>query len=139
MSEYELMCLRRIRRNEAKLASLGLLGGMTSAATPSSNLPNRKKRVAPQDDVERRVQPKCNAKKPTSYKDLDDHVIYKRTQPIDSSDMGEEDTVCKRMREDGYDVEEYNKDKDKLESSEFNSHILQMFFSPTSGPHPPVA
>ena len=74
----------------------------------------------------------------TSYRDLDDHVIFKRTRPIDSSDTGEEDTVCKRMREDeaeyspsgGNDEEEYNEDEDELESGEFNSHILQMTFSP---------
>jgi len=29
----------------------------------------------------------------TSYRDLDDHVIFKRTRPIDSSDTGEEDIV----------------------------------------------
>jgi hypothetical protein len=101
MSDYELLRLWRIHRNKAKLASLGLLGGMTSTAFPSSDRLSRKKRAAPQDDVERRVQPKRNAKKTTSYRDLDNHVIYKRTQPIDSSDTGEEDTVRKRMREDG--------------------------------------
>ena len=63
MSSYELLRLWRIRRNEAKLASLGLRRGMTSAASPSSDCPNRKKCAAPQDDVERRVQPKRNAKK----------------------------------------------------------------------------
>jgi len=119
------------------LASLGLLGGMTSTASPSSDRPNRKKRAAQQDDVERRVQPKRNAKKTTSYRDLDDHVIYKRTRPIDSSDTGEEDTVRKRMREDGDDVEEYDVDEDELESGEFNSHILLMSFSPNTGPNPP--
>ena len=40
---------------------------------------------------------------------------------------------------DGDDVEEYDEDEDKLESGEFNSHILQMSFPPTSGPHPPAA
>jgi len=34
MSEYELMRLQKIRRNEAKPTSLGLLGGMTSTAPP---------------------------------------------------------------------------------------------------------
>ncbi len=55
------------------------------------------KRSASQDDVERRVQPKCNAKQPTSYRDLDDPVISKRTCSINSSDIGEEDTGSKRM------------------------------------------
>jgi hypothetical protein len=102
MSEYELRRMQRVHRNNARLASLGLLGGMTSATTLSSHRSNRNKRVASQDDVERRVQPKRNAKLPTSYKDLDDHVIYKtRTPPIESSsDTGEEDTVRKRMHED---------------------------------------
>ena len=36
MSEYEVKRLLRIRRNEAKLASLGLLGGIPSAAFSSS-------------------------------------------------------------------------------------------------------
>ena len=109
-----------------------------SNVTPRSDRPNRKKRVVSQDDVERRVQPKRNPKKTTSYRDLDDHVIVKRTRSIDSSDTGEEDTVCKRMREDeaeyspsgGNDEEEYNEDEDELESGEFNSHILQMTFFP---------
>jgi hypothetical protein len=83
--------------------------------------------VVPQDDVERRVQPKRNVKKPTYYRDLDDHVIIKRTRPIDSSDTGEEDTVHKRMREDkveyspsggGDNEEENNKDdEDKARRS----------------------
>jgi hypothetical protein len=167
MSEYELRRMQRVHRNNARLASLGLLGGMTSATTLSSHRSNRNKRVASQDDVERRVQPKRNAKLPTSYKDLDDHVIYKtRTPPIESSDTGEEDTVCKRMREDkaeyspsgdgdneeendkeeededkvgpsrGNDEEEYDEDKDELESGEFNSHILQMSLLSTSDSQP---
>ena len=49
MSGYELLRLWRIRRNKAKLASLGLLGGMTSAASPSSDRHNRKKHVAHQE------------------------------------------------------------------------------------------
>ena len=72
----------------------------------------------------------------TSYRVLDNHVIYRRTRPIDSSDTGEEDTVCKRMREDGDDVEEYDEDEDELESGEFNSHILQMSLLSTSGSQP---
>jgi hypothetical protein len=58
MSKYKMMRLQRIRRNEAKLTSLGLLKGMTSATSPSSNRTNRKKRAAPQGDFVRRVQPK---------------------------------------------------------------------------------
>jgi hypothetical protein len=138
MSGYELKRMRNVARNNARLASLGLLGCTRSTATPPSDRPNRKKCMVPQDDVERRVQPKRNPKKTTSYRDLDDHVIVKRTRSIDSSDTGEEDTVCKRMREDeaeyspsgGNDEEEYNEDEDELESGEFNSHILQMTFSP---------
>jgi len=76
----------------------------------------------------------------TSYRDLDDHVIFKRTQPIISSDTGEEDIVRKRMHEDeaeyspsrGVDEEEYDEDEDKLESGEFESHILQMSLLSTS-------
>jgi hypothetical protein len=60
------------------------------------------KRVPPQDVFVRRVQPKHNVFKPTSYKDLDDPVIRKRTCSIDSSDTGEEDTVSKRMDEAEY-------------------------------------
>ena len=144
MSEYEVLRLRRIRRNEAKLTSLGLLEPMTSAASLSSDRSNSKKRSAPQDDVERQVQPTRNAKKMTSYRDLDFHVIFKRTRPIDSSDTGEEDIVCKRMREDeaeyspskGDDEEEYDEDEEELESSEFNSHILQMSLLSTSDSQP---
>ena len=124
ISELELKRMRNVARNNARLASLGLLGRTPSTATPLSDRPNRKKRVVPQDDVERRVQPKRNAKKPTSYRDLDDHVIIKRTQPIDSPDTGEEDTVHKRMFEDeaeyspsgSNDEEECNEDKDELET-----------------------
>jgi len=80
--------------------SLGLLGRTLSTPTPPSDRPNRKKRVVPQDDVERRVQPKRNPKKTTSYRDLDDHVIIKRTL----SPSG-----CN-------DDEEYNEDEDELET-----------------------
>ncbi len=59
---------------------------------------NRKKHVATQVDFVRRIQPKRNVFKPTSYKDLDDPVISKRTRSIDSSDTGEEDTGSKRRR-----------------------------------------
>ena len=68
MSEYKLLCLQRIHRHNAKLVSLSLLAPMTSAASSSADRPNRKKRGAPQDDVERRVQPKRKAKQPTSYR-----------------------------------------------------------------------
>ncbi len=110
MSKYKVLRLQKIRRNEVRLASLGFLGGMSSAASPSSNRPNRKNRVATQDDVVKQVQPKRNVKIPTSYKDLDDSVISKRMQPIDSLDMGEEDTVSKRMR--------YIEYEDKVEYSQ---------------------
>ena len=70
--------------------------------------------------LQRRVQPKQNVFKPTSYKDLDDLVINKRTCSIDSSDTGEEDIVSKRMDKEEYspsrgDVEEED-DEDELES-----------------------
>ena len=55
MSEYELKRMRNVARNNARLASLGLLVPMTSATTFFSDRPSRKKRVVPQDDVERRV------------------------------------------------------------------------------------
>ncbi len=120
MSEYEVLRLRRIRRNKARLASLGLLEGMTSAASPSANRTNRKKRVATQGDFVRRIQPKRNVFRPTSYKDLDDPVISKRTCSIDSSDTGKEDTGSKRMDKAEYspsggDDEEVD-DEDELES-----------------------
>ena len=85
MYEYKLMHLQRVHRNNARLASLGLLAPTPSATLPSSNRPNRKKREAPQGDFVRRVQPKCNVFKPTSYKNLDDPVIIKRMRSIDSS------------------------------------------------------
>ena len=86
-----------------------------STASPSSDRLNRKKRAAPQGDFVRRVQPKCNVFKPTSYKDLDDPVISKRTRSIDSSDTGEEDTGSKRMDEVEYSPSGGD-DKDELES-----------------------
>jgi hypothetical protein len=93
---------------------------MMSAASPSSDSTNRKKRAAPQGDFVRRIQPKCNVFKPTSYKDLDDPVISKRTRSIDSSDTGEEDTGSKMMDEAEYSPsgrdEEEEDDKDELES-----------------------
>jgi hypothetical protein len=63
MSEYKLMRMQRVHRNNTRLASLGLLAPMTSAASLSSDRSNSKKRSAPQDDVERLVQPTRNAKK----------------------------------------------------------------------------
>ena len=114
------MRLQKIRRNEAKLASIGLLGGMTSSASPSSVRPNRKNHAAPQGDFVRMVQPKCYVFKPTSYKDLDDPVISKRTRSIDFSDTGEEDTGSKRMDKVEYSPssgdDEEEDDEDKLES-----------------------
>ena len=111
---------QKICRNKAKLTSLGLLAPMTSAASPSADRTNRKKRVAMQVDFVRRIQPKRNVFKPTSYKDLDDPVISKRTRSIDSSDTGEEDTGSKRMDEAEYSPsgrdEEEEDDKDELES-----------------------
>jgi len=62
-SEYELMRLQRVHRHNARLERLGLLAPITSATSLSSNHSNSKKRSAPQDDVERRVQPTRNAKK----------------------------------------------------------------------------
>jgi uncharacterized protein YcbK (DUF882 family) len=100
MSKYELKRMGNIARNNARLASLGLLVPMTSAPTLSSYPSNGKKRSASQDNVERRVQPKRNAKQLISYRDLDDHVIFKKSCPIDFSEMGEEDIVRKIMRED---------------------------------------
>ena len=50
ISEYAVLYLQKIHRNNAKLVSLGLLGGMTSAASPSTDRTNRKKRVATQGD-----------------------------------------------------------------------------------------
>ena len=120
MSEYKLMCLQKIRRNKAKLTSLGLLALLTSAASPSADRTNRKKRVATQVDFVRRIQPKHNVFKPTSYKDLDDPVINKRTRSIDSSYTGEEDTDIKRMEEAEYSPsgrdDEEEDDEDELES-----------------------
>ena len=58
----------------------------------------------------------------TSYRDLADPVIYKRTRSINSSDTGEEDTGSKRMDEAEYspsdknEEEEYNEDEDELET-----------------------
>ena len=84
---------QKIKRNKAKLAELGLLVPLAPRTKT-----NRKKREAMQDDVVRRVQPKRYVKIPTSYKDLDDPVISKRMQTINSPDTGEEDTASKRMR-----------------------------------------
>ena len=111
---------QKICRNKAKLTSLGLLAPMTSAASPSADRTNRKKRVATQVDFVRRIQPKRNVFKPTSYKDLDDPVINKRTRSIDSSYTGEEDTDIKRVEEAEYSPsgrdDEEEDDEDELES-----------------------
>jgi hypothetical protein len=119
MSEYELMHMQRVHRNNVRLASLGLFASMTSAASPSADRTNRKKRVATQVDFVRRVQPKRNVLKPTSYKDLDDPVINKRTHSIDFSDIREEDTDSKRMDEAEYSPssgdEEEEDNEDELE------------------------
>jgi hypothetical protein len=100
---------------------------MKAAASTSAYRTNRKKRVATQGDFVRRIQPKCNVSRPTSYKDLDDDpVISKRTRSIDSSDTGEEDTGSKRMDEVEYSPsggdDEEDDDKDKLESYEDDSN-----------------
>ena len=121
MCEYEVLRLQNAHSNNARLASLGLLGGMTFAASPSADCTNRKKRVATQGDFVRRVQPKHNVFKPSSYKDFDDPVISKRMRSINSSDTGEEDTVSKRMDKveyspSGGDDKEEDNNNDELES-----------------------
>ena len=100
--DFDLNNIEGSPSNNARLASLDLLTPMPSAIPPSSNRPNKKKRAAPQGDFIRRVQPKRNVFKPTSYKNLDDPAINKRMRSIDSSDMGEENTVSKRMDEAEY-------------------------------------
>ena len=76
--------------------------------------------MATQVDFVRRIQPKRNVFKPTSYKDLDDPVINKRTRSIDSSYTGEEDTDIKRVEEAEYSPsgrdDEEEDDEDELES-----------------------
>ena len=122
MSEYEVLRLRNVHRNNARLASLGLLVEvMTSATSPSAKRTNRKKRVVTHGDFVRRIQPKRNVSRPTSYKDLDDDpVISKKSRSIDSSDTGEEDTGSKRMDDAEYSPsgidDEEDDDEDKLES-----------------------
>ena len=59
LSEYECMRLRKIKRNEARLAELELLVPLAPRTKT-----NRSKHVAMQDDVVRRVQPKRNVKTP---------------------------------------------------------------------------
>ena len=59
---------------------------MTSAATLSSNLSNRKKRLVSQYNVERRIQPKRNAKQLISYRDFND-------DNDDDSDELDSDTI----------------------------------------------
>ncbi len=116
-----MLRLQNVHSNNARLTSLSLLGGMTFAASPSADCTNRKKHVATQGDFVRRVQPKRNVFKPSSYKDLDDPVISKRMRSIDSSDTGEEDTVSKMMDEaehspSGRDDKEEDSNDNKLES-----------------------
>jgi len=55
MSEYKLMRMQRVHRNNVRLASLGLLAPMTFAASPSADRTNRKKRVATKVDFVRRI------------------------------------------------------------------------------------
>ncbi len=79
------MWQQRIKRNEVKLAELGLLVPLAPRTKT-----NRRISVAVQDDIVRPVQPKRSVRIPTSYKykDLDDPVISKITRPIDSPDTG---------------------------------------------------
>ena len=110
MSEYELKRMRNVARKNARLESLGLLVPMTSAGSLSSDPSNRKKHSASQDDVERRVQPKRNAKQPTSYRDFND----------DNDDVGDDnldsDTIDLDLQsdEDG-DLNDDNNSHDELD------------------------
>ena len=71
--------------------------GLMVPLAPRKNT-KRRKRLAMQDDVVRRVQPKHNVSTPASYKDLTDPVISKRMCHVDSPNVGEADTVSKRTR-----------------------------------------
>jgi hypothetical protein len=106
MSEYELKRMQNMARNNARLASLGLLVPMTSTATLSSNPSNGKKRSASQDNVERRVQPKRNAKQPTSYRDFND----------DNDDDGDE------LDSDTIDLVLLSDEDDDLDDDDDDSH-----------------
>jgi hypothetical protein len=108
---------QRMKRNEAKLAELGLLVPLAPRTKT-----NRRKCVAMQDDVVRWVQPKCNVKIRTSYKDIDEPVISKRTQPVSKRIRFIEDEAEYSPISSDYDdknnedvLESYNKDEDELE------------------------
>mgnify|MGYP006170108823 CR=1 FL=1 len=129
MSEYELMRLQRVHRNNARLASLGLLVPMTSTATLSSNLSNRKKCLVSQDNVERRIQPKRNAKQLTSYRDfnddndddsdeLDSDTIELDSDTIDSVLLSDEDSDLNDDDDDSHDELDINTNDSDLQSNE---------------------
>jgi hypothetical protein len=112
MSEYELKRMGNIARNNARLASLGLLVPMTSAATLSSNLSNRKKRLASQYNAERRIQPKCNAKQLTSYRyfndNNDDYSNKLDRDTFDSVLLSDEDSYLNDNDDDSHDELDIN-------------------------------
>ena len=114
--------------------------GLLVPLTPRKNT-KRRKRLAMQDDVVRRVQPKHNVSTPASYKDLADPVISKRTCHVDSPDVGEADTDSKRMRRIDYhgdcqnqSTEFYKAEKRLIDSYEEVSGRIKAEISP--GPLP---
>ena len=56
--------------------------GLLVPLAPRKKNTTRRKCVAMQDDVVKRVQPICNISTPASYKDLSDPVISKRHVPL---------------------------------------------------------
>ena len=114
--------MRNIERNNARLASLGLLVPMTSTTTLFSDRPSRKKRVVPQDDVERRVQPKRNAKQPTSFKDFnddnDDEGDKLDSDTIDFVLLSDEDSDLNDDDDDIHDELDINTNDSVLQSNE---------------------
>ena len=136
-SYKDLERLQRVHRNNPRLVILGVLAPMPAATSPSSDRTNRKKPVATKGDFVRRVQPKRNVFKPTSYKDLDDPVITKRTPSIDSSDTGEEDIVSKRMGEVEYSPSSGDDNKedndDELQSCDDDNNEVDRRFRQVSG------
>jgi len=128
MSKYKLKRMRNMARNNARLASLGLLVPMTSAATLSSSPSNGKKRSASQDNVERRVQPKRNAKQPTSYRvfndDNNDNGDELDSDTIDSVLLSDEDGNLDDDDDDSHDKLDIDTNDSDLQSNEGGEEAL---------------
>lgn len=119
LSPYELARLERIKRNEDRLRSLGLL--RTAAIQPSAENKTKKKRTAPQRRERTPAVPTRSSKRLRALKDskLDDEEIGEEDDAINGGDA--EDEASDAGGEVNYNI--MPQETDHLDDSEFQVYV----------------